>query len=149
MLGTHDQRKIGVFGPAVNLAARLESMTKQLGASILLDEHATEALEASGSELASRVRLLASIQPVGLDTPLPVYELMAPSHTREALSPQLVRLYEVGRQAFESGNWPEAREALRRLVLSGDGPSSFLLGHMENLHSPPKDWAGRVVLTSK
>src|SRR4029450_2116442 len=43
MLGTPDQRRIGVFGPAVNLAARLESMTKQLGASILLDEHATEA----------------------------------------------------------------------------------------------------------
>ncbi|MCI0360372.1 MAG: adenylate/guanylate cyclase domain-containing protein [Planctomycetaceae bacterium] len=149
MLGTHDQRKIGVFGPAVNLAARLESMTKQLGASILLDEQAMEALEASGSELASRVRLLASIQPVGLDSPLPVYELMAPSHTREALTPQLVRLYEVGRQAFESGNWPEAREALRRLALSGDGPSSFLLGHMEGLRSPPKDWAGRVVLTSK
>jgi len=149
MLGTHDQRKIGVFGPAVNLAARLESMTKQLGASILLDEQATEALEASGSDLAGRLRLLASIQPVGLDSPVPVYELMAPSHTRDALTPQLVRLYEVGREAFERGNWPEARQALQRLALSGDGPSSFLLGHMECLRSPPKDWAGRVVLTSK
>jgi adenylate cyclase len=149
MLGTHDQRKIGVFGPPVNLAARLESMTRQLGASILLDEQAMEALEASGSELAGRVRLLASIQPAGLDSPLPVYELMAPSHTREALAPQLVRLYEVGREAFESGNWQEARQTLQRLALSGDGPSSFLLGHMERLRSPPKDWSGRIELTSK
>src|SRR5947199_10601514 len=38
MLGTDDQRKIGVFGPVVNLAARLESMTKQLGVSILIDQ---------------------------------------------------------------------------------------------------------------
>ncbi len=149
MLGTHDQRKIGVFGPAVNLAARLESMTKQLGASILLDERAMEALEASGSDLAARVRLLASIQPAGLDTPTPVYELMAPSHTREALAPQLVRLYDVGREAFESGNWQEARQALQRLALSGDGPSSFLLGHMDILRTPPKNWNGRVVLTTK
>jgi adenylate cyclase len=149
MLGTHDQRKIGVFGPAVNLAARLESMTKQLGASILLNQQAMEALEESGSELAGRTRLIASIQPAGLDSPVPVYELMAPSHTREALTPQLVRLYEVGREAFETGNWPEARQALQRLALSGDGPSSFLLGHMERMRTPPKDWAGRVVLTSK
>jgi adenylate cyclase len=149
MLGTQDQRKIGVFGPAVNLAARLESMTKQLGASILLDEHAVEALEASGSDLTGRVRLLASIQPAGLDSPVRVYELMAPSHTREALAPQLVRLFEVGREAFENGNWQEARQSLQRLALSGDGPSSFLLGHMELLRSPPKDWSGRIVLTSK
>src|SRR6185503_9522547 len=44
MLGTEDQRKIGVFGPVVNLAARLESMTKQLGAAILIDQTAANLL---------------------------------------------------------------------------------------------------------
>src|SRR5262249_13160698 len=39
-LGTADQFKVGVFGPVVNLAARLESMTKLLRVPILLDERA-------------------------------------------------------------------------------------------------------------
>ena len=38
-LGTPDQFKIGVFGPTVNLAARLESLTRKFGVSILVDEN--------------------------------------------------------------------------------------------------------------
>ena len=37
-IGTVDQVKVTVFGPVVNLASRLESMTKILHAPILLDE---------------------------------------------------------------------------------------------------------------
>ena len=37
-IGTVDQVKVTAFGPVVNLAARLETMTKQLHAPILLDE---------------------------------------------------------------------------------------------------------------
>ena len=37
-IGTVDQVKVTVFGPVVNLASRLESMTKVLCVPILLDE---------------------------------------------------------------------------------------------------------------
>src|SRR6185503_14223643 len=37
-IGTQDQVKVTVFGPVVNLASRLEGMTKLLRAPILLDE---------------------------------------------------------------------------------------------------------------
>jgi adenylate cyclase len=149
MLGTVDQRKIGVFGPVVNLAARLESMTKQLGVSILMDQTAKEALEKSDSELAQRVRYLAAIQPAGMDRAVGVYELLPPDSNEASLPPALVRLFHEGRKAFEKGNWPEAREHLTRVAKSGDGPSKFLLQYMDRLQSPPKDWDGRVVLTSK
>jgi adenylate cyclase len=149
MLGTVDQRKIGVFGPVVNLAARLESMTKQLGVSILIDQTAKEALEKSDSELAQRVRYLAAIQPAGMDRAVGVYELLPPDSNESSLPPALVRLFHEGRKAFERGNWPEAREHLARVAKSGDGPSKFLLQYMDRLQSPPKDWDGRVVLTSK
>jgi adenylate cyclase len=36
-IGTPDQYKLGVFGPVVNLAARLESLTKRVGVAILVD----------------------------------------------------------------------------------------------------------------
>ena len=41
-IGTSDQVKVTVFGPVVNLASRLEGMTKLLHAPILLDEAAAE-----------------------------------------------------------------------------------------------------------
>ena len=37
-IGSHEMTKIGVFGPVVNTTARLETMTKQLGVQILVDE---------------------------------------------------------------------------------------------------------------
>ena len=37
-IGTSDQVKVTAFGPVVNLASRLEGMTKWFGGSILLDE---------------------------------------------------------------------------------------------------------------
>ena len=41
-IGTDEQIKVGAFGPVVNLGARLESMTKQLRTSILIDELTAE-----------------------------------------------------------------------------------------------------------
>ena len=41
--------KIGVFGPAVNRAARLESATKTLGVSILADEAVIDYLSRGGA----------------------------------------------------------------------------------------------------
>ena len=43
-IGTVDQVKVTVFGPAVNLASRLEGMTRLLGARILLDEATAQAI---------------------------------------------------------------------------------------------------------
>src|SRR5690606_6175411 len=41
-IGTSDQVKITVFGPVVNLASRLEGMTKQLHVPIIVDEATAE-----------------------------------------------------------------------------------------------------------
>src|SRR5262249_15225984 len=43
-LGTAEQFKVGVFGPVVNLASRLESMTRRFGVPILIDENCARRL---------------------------------------------------------------------------------------------------------
>jgi adenylate cyclase len=149
MLGTVDQRKIGVFGPAVNLAARLESMTKRIGASILLDEHTADGIKKTHADLSRRLREIALIQPAGMDTAIRVYELMPPAFSAGALTQAQVKLFNVGRADFEAGKWSEARGIFQRLAESRDGPSQFLLDQIEHLGSPPSDWSGRVVLASK
>ncbi|MDX1944159.1 MAG: adenylate/guanylate cyclase domain-containing protein, partial [Pirellulaceae bacterium] len=149
MLGTDDQRKIGVFGPVVNLAARLESMTKQIGASILLDQRCYDVLAETESPLADRIRFIAAIQPAGMGQAVRVYELMLPASNSKSLPGNLVKLYEVAQEAFVRGDWREARKALQKPCQADDGPAKFLLKHIEERQTPPANWDGRVVLTSK
>src|ERR1700741_1932834 len=47
MIGTVDQVKVTVFGPVVNLASRLETMTRQLRAAILIDPPNAAVIQAS------------------------------------------------------------------------------------------------------
>ena len=53
-IGTLDQFKVGVFGPVVNRAARLEALTRRFKTSILVDEAAAERL--AGAATAWRRR---------------------------------------------------------------------------------------------
>jgi adenylate cyclase len=149
MLGTEDQRKIGVFGPVVNLAARLESMTKQFGSAILIDQTAANLLVRSETTLQQQVRYLAKVLPVGMEQAVKVFELMPPEADESRLSRAKLQLFEQGQQAFEQGNWTEARRFLERMQDVSDGPSKFLLEHMGGADAPPPGFAGVVQLSRK
>jgi hypothetical protein len=133
----------------VNLAARLESMTKQLGASILMDDQACLSLRDADRRLSSRIRYLATLQPVGIDSSVRVHELMPPADNPQALTPQQLKLFEFGRSSFEKGRWQDARPSLQKLAQAGDGPSEFLVHVIERMETPPGDWNGCIVLTAK
>ena len=77
-IGTTDQVKVTVFGPVVNLASRLETMTKQLHAAILIDPPTAAIVRASVPRSVARVRRLAKVRPLGLSAPLDVSELLPP-----------------------------------------------------------------------
>ena len=53
-IGTLDQFKVGVFGPVVNRAARLEALTRKLRVSILVDEDAAARLSGGGDSWRRR-----------------------------------------------------------------------------------------------
>ena len=147
-LGTPDQFKIGVFGPTVNLAARLESLTKRFGVGILVDEACTEYLRAEGPRLGGRLRRVARIQPVGMTQHLAIAEVL--SEGNETMDPmeQTNSTYETALEAFGQGRWDRARALLE--LLTGDGPAAFMLQYMQR-HSggPPAGWDGVMVLDSK
>jgi adenylate cyclase len=147
MLGTEDQRKIGVFGPVVNLAARLESMTKQFGTAILLDQVANRLLVESDTSLCKRSRYLATVRPAGMEQPVRIYELMPSEADPHRLPRAKLQLFEHAQQEFKEGNWNAARGSLSRLP--EDGPSRFLLSFMAEHQSPPAGWDGTMTLTRK
>lgn len=150
-LGTADQFKVGVFGPVVNLASRLESMTKQLGVPILLDE-ATAALLGDGGNSRPahwcRCRRLARVQPYGMQTIVTVSELLPPAVEAGGLTEQRRRDYEAALDAFLAGRWTDASALLRRLP--NDRPAGLLQAFMEGKgEQPPVDWDGVIALDAK
>lgn len=148
-LGTAEQVKVTVFGPVVNLASRLESMTRLLSAPILLDETTAELIHREVPREVARVRRLAKVRPFGLDTPLLVSELLPPESAYPQLTDEHLEYYELALDAFLSGDWSRAFELLHRIP-AGDRVKDFLtLQITRHNRTPPPGFDGVIGLESK
>ena len=148
-MGVRGQAKIGVFGPVVNLASRLEGMTKILGAAILMDEETARIARAQMPKTAARCRKLAYVTPVGLDTPVMVNELLPPVAEFPVLTDEHIRHYEAGLQDFIAGKWPQALEHLQHVPME-DCAKDFLIEFiLRHKRVPPPNWKGQIPLLQK
>jgi adenylate cyclase len=148
-IGTAEQAKVGVFGPVVNLAARLEGMTKPLRVPILLDEPTAAAVRAHLPPEVARVRQLARVRPFGLETPQDVAELVPPAGPDAVLTDVHLTDYAAALAAFAAGDWSKADDLLHRLPPRDRGKdllTGFILQHN---HAPPPGWDGVVPLVAK
>lgn len=146
-IGTYDQFKVSVFGPVVNLAARLESLTKRVGVPVLLDAATAQAL---GNVPFARLRRVAHIRPAGMDHATEIRELLPPVGEPHAL-PEGPRIsFEAAADHFRTGDWATARTLLAKAAAGNDGPRRFLEAYMyEHPDGPPADWDGVVRLVDK
>ena len=148
-IGTVDQVKVTVFGPVVNLASRLEGMTKLLRAPILLDAATARAARNLLPPDEARVRRVAVVKPFGCDTPLEVSELLPPAAAWPELTDQDIAMYEAALVALDAGDWQLAFQLLHQ-VTADDRVKDFLTVFIaERNRTPPADWDGVIPLTSK
>lgn len=148
-IGTVDQVKVTVFGPVVNLAARLETMTRQLRASILIDPPTAAILRSSVPPTVCRVRRLARVRPVGLSAPIQVSELLPPARQCPELSDEHLAAYEAALDAFERGDWNTALRLLH-VIPPEDVATDFLTFYItQHARTPPPGWDGVIVLREK
>ncbi|HZZ29521.1 MAG TPA: adenylate/guanylate cyclase domain-containing protein [Pirellulales bacterium] len=148
-IGTTDHVKVTVFGPVVNLAARLESMTKFVHASILLDPPTASALRRQLPSTVGRVRRVAKVRPYGLASALEISELLPPQHEFSDTSDQNLRDYEAALDAFIAGQWGQTVDLLQR-VPAQDRVKDFLAAYVNQRNmTPPPNWDGVVALESK
>ncbi|MCO8120798.1 adenylate/guanylate cyclase domain-containing protein [Stieleria sp. TO1_6] len=134
-IGTKDQVKVTAFGPVVNLASRLESMTKQFGAEIIIDD-ATRLALSRGSEAKAdatfQMRRLAKVRPAGFTSPVQVTELIPGSEDSENLvTDSLINDYETALKLFAEDQLDPALKLLRTLP-TWDGPTQFLIRQILN-----------------
>lgn len=147
-IGTPKQAKVGVFGPVVNQGARLETMTKQYGVSICIDEQAAEYCRKFLKPEEGRLRKLAHVRPKGMDSIVVVTELVQPLGTPGTPTNEHITGFEAAVAAVISGEWSSAIEQLN--ALPDDGAKEFLINHMADFNNePPADWDGAFSLAKK
>ena len=145
-IGTIDQVKVTVFGPVVNLASRLETMTKALRAPILLDDATAAYVREHVPGTDARVRRVANVRPYGMETPLEVSELLPPSAECSDLSDDAITRYEEALRALADRDWEQAFARLHQ-VPATDRVKDFLTVFIaQNNRTAPTDWDGTVPL---
>jgi adenylate cyclase len=142
-IGSRDQAKVGVFGPVVNLGARLEQLTKQIGVPILIDEPTAKYVREHLPRSQGRCRRIGLIRLPGVKDPIMVSELLPPAN-QSSISDQNIADFEAAVDAFARGEWDETLELLGRLPVK-DRAKDFLLLHIaSNNYEAPAGWDGII-----
>jgi class 3 adenylate cyclase len=143
-LGAHDLAVVDLYGPVVNLAFRLEEMTKAFGVGIVVsDEVALPLAKADPEGRQWRMRLLAKVKPRGMKKPLGAYELGVGSSWLLGDSYQvLLPIWNETVDLFTNGHWETAYGTLHDLF-HDDPAAQCLRRHMDRFdRRPPRDWDG-------
>ncbi len=148
-IGSRDQAKVTVMGPVVNLASRLEGLTKLLRVPILIDEPTAQVVANKMPTTKARRRSLARIKPYGLEIPLLVSELLPPISENSLLTEMHLNHYQSALENFLAGRWREAYEELHLLPPEDRGKDLLLSFILKHNHTPPADWDGVITMQSK
>ena len=141
-LGAHDLAVVDLYGPVVNLAFRLESMTKAFGVGVIVSQPVADRLEGDTGKL--RTRALGNVIAKGFPDPVPAYELYSTDTPpiQEFQRP----FWHAAVDQFNAGEWADAYRALEESF--PDDPASQCLRRVMNALGtgddelrPPPDWA--------
>lgn len=148
-IGTSDRMTVTVFGPVVNLASRLQGMTKHLHVPILIDDETGQTVRERLSQDEGRARRLAKVLPYGLENPLVVSELLPPVAEFPDLTDEHLCSYEEGVEHFVAGRWEEAYRCLHAVPPSDRAQDFLTMRIAQHDRTAPRDWDGVIELPSK
>ncbi|MCZ6800986.1 MAG: tetratricopeptide repeat protein, partial [Nitrospirae bacterium] len=147
-IGSPKRMDYTMIGDGVNLAARLESACKEYSAEILLSEFTY--LQLKGTY---RIRDVDRVLVKGKTEPVRIFEVL--DHQTEESFPNLmesVSHFKSGRTYYDRGNWDKAVRAFKEALDLNpkDRLAQLYIERCEQLTmTPPKDWNGVWVMTSK
>ncbi len=139
------------IGDHVNLASRIEGLTKDYHAPILTTRFTFDAITASGAALPPH-RVLDSVKVKGKKNAVELIQIFHETMNEDGLG-----RFEEGRKAYVERRWDDAIHAfqvsgdLLRLNNERDGMSDVYIERCEEFkkNPPPADWDGAWVMTTK
>ncbi len=146
-IGSEKRLSWTVMGDNVNLASRLEGMTKQYRVAVLVNESTHE-----HTKLQFVAREVDKIRVKGKQLPVTIYELLAPAAELKTYE-SLLTDYNSALESYRACDWIAAAGKFGTIISTHphDGPTQVLLQRcIEFMDDPPPEgWDGVYVAKSK
>lgn len=147
-MGSSFRRSYTVMGDAVNLGARLESISKRYGAEVVISKQTMEA----SPELICRE--LDSIRVKGKVEPVTIYEAIGLAGKIPETTAHQLDNWKTLLQLYKNQQWNEAEVHLQKLEEQGENPTLIKLykariDHFQHVEPPSENWDGVYTYSDK